>query len=525
MKIILLRHAESVANAEGIIDSKLPGTDLTANGIRHINDIRPAVQAFLRKGISKCYCSPFQRAVKTFDLLDLDIPLVLDERLREVDYGQHNGRKLKEIFGEIATIFQRAKKGEDVRTRFGDNGENYLELVTRIQSFLIDLLERDENVLVISHESILIEIHKTWEKLYRPIPGKDMRNDYKKPSSLKFTSKDIVKIIQEEKKLTFDDYLVSIHRDVLASDKLIKNTIKEATGSKIENMKRIIAGEISEVYDVTLDSNQHIILKIAKNASDHYERERWAFEHCQKIDGIPIPEILLIRHLQIKRDVLSLCVEKVVEGKTLKEVFRFCKFEEERKRKIINRAGEILSKIHSIQAGSFGYIKTYGTTPYTSFPELMHQYFTKIDTYRRIATEVGIHQKDMQKVFEILAQKADTNHKLVPILNHNDYTLDHIMIDERDEIVGIIDWGEIQGHSPLNDFAKWDYWCSETAPTKWLRDGYENQSLFVDSYEDTLHCFRLNIGLGVLSWYFDRGYSVGIERAKNELLKDLRYFQ
>lgn len=93
------------------------------------------------------------------------------------------------------------------------------------------------------------------------------------------------------------------------------------------------------------------------------------------------------------------------------------------------------------------------------------------------------------------------------------------------EISGILDWGEVEGHSPINDFAKWDYWFGDELPLEWLKEGYQNKAIFDDNFEWMLHWVRLNNGLGVLWWYYKQNYSKAIEKAKNKLLKDLEFYK
>lgn len=52
------------------------------------------------------------------------------------------------------------------------------------------------------------------------------------------------------------------------------------------------------------------------------------------------------------------------------------------------------------------------------------------------------------------------------------------------EIVAILDWGDVRSDSPLFDFANWDYWFDDVTPTEWLMEGYTNKKLFDSDFID-----------------------------------------
>lgn len=145
------------------------------------------------------------------------------------------------------------------------------------------------------------------------------------------------------------------------------------------------------------------------------------------------------------------------------------------------------------------------------------------DEFLRIAKEIDFDESSMNEIFEVLTSNLKHAPVISPKLNHNDFGPKHIMVKENN-ISGILDWGDVEGHSPINDFAKWDYWFGEEPPLDWLKEGYQDKSIFNDNFEWMLHWIRLNNGLGVLWWYHKQKYPKAIEKAKNKLLKDLEFY-
>jgi flagellar biosynthesis/type III secretory pathway protein FliH len=90
----------------------------------------------------------------------------------------------------------------------------------------------------------------------------------------------------------YQSYLKKIHDQLVTPDELIKDIVKEAANKGIRNKSKIIAGEVSEVYDIELDNGQQIIIRMNPSDQKIYFQEQWAIEQCKKIGGIQVPEIL-----------------------------------------------------------------------------------------------------------------------------------------------------------------------------------------------------------------------------------------
>jgi probable phosphomutase (TIGR03848 family) len=100
--VLLVRHGRTTANASGILAGRQPGVHLDETGraqasslAGHLAEV-PLVAAIT---------SPLERCRETLDLLLGDrpgVPVHVDERLSECDYGDWSGRSLKELGREPA---------------------------------------------------------------------------------------------------------------------------------------------------------------------------------------------------------------------------------------------------------------------------------------------------------------------------------------------------------------------------------------------------------------------------------------
>jgi probable phosphoglycerate mutase len=100
--LILVRHGESVANAQGLLLGRTDA-ELTENGRAQA----ATVPTLLERPVAELRSSPLHRAVDTAELLGLDLPVEVDERWIEVDYGEFECQPLGSIPAEVWQTWQR----------------------------------------------------------------------------------------------------------------------------------------------------------------------------------------------------------------------------------------------------------------------------------------------------------------------------------------------------------------------------------------------------------------------------------
>ena len=137
MELVFETHSLSEDNDLGLATGWLPGR-LSERG-----------RAFARQlgerrrddGLAVVLCSDLRRATETVELAfeGTDVPVLLDWRLRECDYGAMNGRPVAEVHSAVTGIDERFP-----------GGESWREAVLRAEGALADIEARwpDERVLV-----------------------------------------------------------------------------------------------------------------------------------------------------------------------------------------------------------------------------------------------------------------------------------------------------------------------------------------------------------------------------------------
>jgi len=143
--LIVIRHGRTESNAAGRLLGRLD-IPLDELGERQAEQLA-ATLLRTAGGIDRVVSSPLQRARQTAAALGL--PVEIDERFIEVDYGDYDGLPLADIPAELWATW----RSDPDYTPPG--GESLASLQTRVSSGLDDLLEaaRTETIVVASHVS------------------------------------------------------------------------------------------------------------------------------------------------------------------------------------------------------------------------------------------------------------------------------------------------------------------------------------------------------------------------------------
>ncbi|MBZ2174542.1 histidine phosphatase family protein [Schnuerera sp. xch1] len=152
MDIILIRHGQTEDNVRKVFSTK--DTKLTDEGKEQIRRTKLFIDNL---SFDKVYTSPLYRAIETMKILGLNAER--EERIREVDFGLFEGNTYETIldkFPEEAKLWN-----EDYINFITPRGESIKLAYDRVTSFLEELSERDEDVVLVCHDGV-IRIALSW---------------------------------------------------------------------------------------------------------------------------------------------------------------------------------------------------------------------------------------------------------------------------------------------------------------------------------------------------------------------------
>lgn len=152
MRLYITRHSKTLWNQE----KRLQGwqdSPLTDQGIKDALLLKERIKTL---PIDHCYSSPIGRARQTSEILFDQV--ILDERLKEMNFGIYEGRKIQEILND--------KQYDDLWNHPDDqvkltNGESYLEVQTRLKNFIDDIYQKypNKNIFITIHGMLFIILH------------------------------------------------------------------------------------------------------------------------------------------------------------------------------------------------------------------------------------------------------------------------------------------------------------------------------------------------------------------------------
>ena len=152
MNLIFLRHGEATDNVKELIsDEEIYWSILTENGKKTVME---SIKS-LPDNIDIMYVSPLPRTIETAHFVyekNPSIKVVMEDRIREIRYGKYSHCKNNEELDET----RNKQIAGDYLVRFGEYGENKLEIETRLSNFLMDISKTNyNNILIVSHGSVI----------------------------------------------------------------------------------------------------------------------------------------------------------------------------------------------------------------------------------------------------------------------------------------------------------------------------------------------------------------------------------
>ena len=145
MKILVTRHGQTDWNVEKRIQGR---TDIELNN-KGIEQAYQTKENLKNEKIDLIICSPLKRAKQTADIINKDrnIPIIYDERLLEICYGENEGR--------LHDDFDYDGFWSIVNTHEYKDAENVNKFIQRAHNFLNDLKNRkEENILIVTHNGV-----------------------------------------------------------------------------------------------------------------------------------------------------------------------------------------------------------------------------------------------------------------------------------------------------------------------------------------------------------------------------------
>ena len=168
MIIYLIRHGATEWNRLKLLQGQ---TDIPLNedGIASAIECGKELENI---AFTKIYVSPLQRAYKTAELIrgDRDIPLIVDERIKEIAFGDIEGVDVNQVTDPTLKDNYQKFFYDPVNYQPIAGGETLQSLVDRADDFMEDIASKeadDSTVLVVAHGAVIkaLQMHALGREL------------------------------------------------------------------------------------------------------------------------------------------------------------------------------------------------------------------------------------------------------------------------------------------------------------------------------------------------------------------------
>jgi len=146
--LILVRHGEAAGNVARVLLGR-SDSPLTERGIAQAGALAPSLG-----NVGRLIASPLARARNTAEALGLGLPVEVDDRWMEIDYGEYDGRALSSV---DSSTWERWR--EDPASPW-PGGESLADVGRRVRESCEELFalegkgaRADSDVVVVSHVS------------------------------------------------------------------------------------------------------------------------------------------------------------------------------------------------------------------------------------------------------------------------------------------------------------------------------------------------------------------------------------
>lgn len=152
MELYIIRHGETHWNSKNLLQGRAD-IELNENG-RELAGITG--QNLHHLSFDKIYSSPLIRAYETACLIrgHRNIPIIRDDRLQEISFGEYEGKNAKELFANESDPFHYFFT-EPEKFQPAKGGERFEDVCARGKDFLQNVIEpqaaQQERIMIVAH--------------------------------------------------------------------------------------------------------------------------------------------------------------------------------------------------------------------------------------------------------------------------------------------------------------------------------------------------------------------------------------
>ncbi|PEJ56185.1 hypothetical protein CN692_18605 [Bacillus sp. AFS002410] len=155
MKVILIRHTESIGNKQKVYAGKTD-FDLTETGLLQMKKVVTQLAKMIDSTSNyTLYSSPLRRCTALSEEIELFTGATkkIESRLHETNFGVFEGKSYADLLKEMPEIVE--KWNEDLLNFQIPNGESLKQCAERVNVFVREMTAINEDIIVVTHGGIM----------------------------------------------------------------------------------------------------------------------------------------------------------------------------------------------------------------------------------------------------------------------------------------------------------------------------------------------------------------------------------
>lgn len=149
-----IRHGQTLGNTQGISQGTI-NTEIAYLNDHGKQQAQKLHDHFDINFADRIIASPLVRTQQTAEIVNqtANLPIELDDRIKEISYGDWDGTKKSELKQQFPDLF--SPISDDVVPEYYKtaHGESFLDVETRVSDFMLDMAAKypDKKIIVVSH--------------------------------------------------------------------------------------------------------------------------------------------------------------------------------------------------------------------------------------------------------------------------------------------------------------------------------------------------------------------------------------
>jgi aminoglycoside phosphotransferase (APT) family kinase protein len=246
-------------------------------------------------------------------------------------------------------------------------------------------------------------------------------------------------------------YLAARHARFAVPAEAIRAVVRSVAGAEPTALRRIVRGHDNEVYAVEAPPGYPLVVRIHRAGEISLAEEAWALAQARAA-GVPVPEVRSVGRIgDADGKPLEIMVQTRVPGRSLADVRS--RLSPGQWSDALANIGRVLTRLHAVRVGGFWHREPDGRWMFPTWAAVMASTLHNRTAEAPWLGQGGLTNAECAAVFAAIDRYGREFDCPSPVLCHGDLLPEHVFVDDRLNVTGVIDFGLFEGNHPVHDLA------------------------------------------------------------------------